>query len=104
VIAVPTFIIGIVYMSLMRSGEAQRTFFEERIWAGQVSRGEWALFILATPVMFYCAQVRVQLLKLWCRVMLKIRDSTIGPSKNLSLFGGVGVPLRSSDASLALEV
>src|ERR1700722_5755676 len=66
VIAVPTFIIGIVYMSLLRSGEAQRTYFEERIWAGQVSRGEWALFILATPVMFYCAQVRVQLLKTSC--------------------------------------
>src|SRR5262245_35537889 len=42
-IAIPTFIIGIVYMSLMKSGAAQRTFFEERIWAGQVSRGEWAL-------------------------------------------------------------
>ena len=38
------------------------------------------------------------------RVMPKIRDSIIDPSKNLSLFGGVGVPLRSSGASLALEV
>ena len=57
VIAIPTFIIGIVYMSLLKRGEPGRVFFEENIWAGQVSRGEWALFILATPVMLYCAQV-----------------------------------------------
>ena len=62
VIAIPTFVIGIVYMTLLRSGETGRVFFEERIWAGQVSRGEWVLLILATPVMFYCAWVRVHVL------------------------------------------
>ena len=59
VIAIPTFIIGIVYMSLLKETNPGRAFFEKSIWAGQVSRGEWALFILATPVMLYCAEVSV---------------------------------------------
>jgi P-type Cu+ transporter len=40
VIAIPTFIIGIVYMSLLKRGDPRRAFFEKNIWAGQVSRGD----------------------------------------------------------------
>jgi len=58
VISIPIFIIGIVYMSLVKEDNPGRHFFEERLWAGQVSRGEWVLFILSTPIMFYCASVR----------------------------------------------
>ena len=58
VISIPIFIIGIVYMSLVKEDNSGRRFFEERLWAGQVSRGEWVLFILATPIMFYSASVR----------------------------------------------
>jgi hypothetical protein len=57
VISIPIFIIGIVYMSLVKEDNPGRHFFEERLWAGQVSRGEWFLFVLATPIMFYCASV-----------------------------------------------
>ena len=57
VISIPIFIIGIVYMSLVNEDNPGRHFFEERLWAGQVSRGEWVLFILSTPIMFYCASV-----------------------------------------------
>lgn len=55
--ALPIFIIGIVYMSLVKEDNRTRRFFEARLWAGQVSRGEWVLFILSTPVMFYSASV-----------------------------------------------
>lgn len=55
IVAIPTFIIGIVYMSLVPSSNPTRMWFEEPMWAGNASRAEWALFILATPVMFYSA-------------------------------------------------
>ncbi|EIN10752.1 heavy metal translocatin [Punctularia strigosozonata HHB-11173 SS5] len=55
VVAIPTFIIGIVYMSLVPDDDATKDFLMRPMWAGNVSRVEWALFILATPVMFYSA-------------------------------------------------
>jgi len=55
ILAIPTFIIGIVFMTLIPSSNHTRVFFMRPIWAGNVSRAEWALFILATPTMFYSA-------------------------------------------------
>lgn len=55
IVAIPTFIIGIVYMSLVSKTNATRTWFEEPVWARDVTREEWALFIMTTPVMFYSA-------------------------------------------------
>lgn len=55
VVAIPTFIIAIVYMSLVPSSNPTRAWFMEPIWAGNASRSEWALLFLATPVMFYSA-------------------------------------------------
>lgn len=57
--AIPILIIGVVYMSLVREDNPGRIFFEKPVWSGNVTRGEWALFILATPVMFYSAKVRL---------------------------------------------
>jgi Cu+-exporting ATPase len=59
---IPIFIIGIVYMSLLNEGSPGRKYFETPIWAGQVTRGEWALFFASTPVMFYAAEVRLWLI------------------------------------------
>ena len=53
--AIPTFIIGIVLMSLVPSTNPKRDYFMRPVWAGQVSRAEWALFIIATPVYFFAA-------------------------------------------------
>jgi P-type Cu+ transporter len=53
--AIPTFIIGIVYMSLVPDGNPTKDFFMRPMWTGNASRVEWALFFLATPVMFYSA-------------------------------------------------
>lgn len=55
VIAIPTFILGIVYMTLVKDSNPTRAYLMEPMWAGNVSRVEWALFFLATPVMFYSA-------------------------------------------------
>ena len=55
-IAIPTFIVGIVFMSLVPSSDAIRRFFMHPLHAG-VSRSQWSLFILATPVYFLCADV-----------------------------------------------
>ena len=55
IVAIPTFIIGIVYMSLVPNTNQTRIWFQEPVWAGNVTREEWALFIMTTPVMFYSA-------------------------------------------------
>ncbi|KAG9229202.1 putative copper-transporting ATPase 3 [Amylocarpus encephaloides] len=56
VIAIPTLIIGIVYMSLVSEHNPGRIFLMHPLRAG-VSRAQWALFIMATPVYFLCADV-----------------------------------------------
>jgi Cu+-exporting ATPase len=53
VVAIPTFIIGVVYMSLVPHDNATRMWFMSPMWVGRASREAWALFFLATPVMFY---------------------------------------------------
>jgi P-type Cu+ transporter len=55
-VAVPTLIIGIIYMSLVSSTNPGRQFLMHPLHAG-VSRAQWALFIMATPVYFLCADV-----------------------------------------------
>ena len=44
-------------MSLLKADNPGRLYFEKPIWIGQVGRGEWASFIISTPVMFYAAGV-----------------------------------------------
>ena len=56
-IAVPTFIIGVVFMSLVSSKNRTRSFLMETMWTGNASRIQWSLFFLATPVMFYSAGI-----------------------------------------------
>jgi len=55
--AVPTFVIGIVYMTLLPKKNPGRRWFERPVWEGSVMRGEWALWLCATPVMLYSAEV-----------------------------------------------
>ncbi len=55
--AVPTLFIGVVWMSLVPTSDGVRQFFEQEIWAGTVTRADWALFITATPVFFFAADV-----------------------------------------------
>lgn len=55
--AVPAFIVGIVCMQLLMKNSAIRMYMMHPIWAGRVSRAEWVLFILATPIYFFAADV-----------------------------------------------
>jgi Cu+-exporting ATPase len=55
VIAIPTFIFGIVFMSLVKETDPIRHYVMQPMWAGNATRLNWALFILATPVYFLAA-------------------------------------------------
>lgn len=57
IIGIPTFVIGMVFMSLVKDGNPTKSFLMEPMWAGNASRSQWALFFLATPVQFYCANI-----------------------------------------------
>ncbi|RKF54938.1 putative copper-transporting ATPase HMA5 [Golovinomyces cichoracearum] len=54
VIAIPTSIFGIVYMSLVSRSNQFRIYIMKSGRAG-VSRAQWILFGMATPVYFFCA-------------------------------------------------
>jgi Cu+-exporting ATPase len=55
ILAIPTFIIGVVFMSIVSPQNPTRKFVMEPMWSGNASRLQWSLFFLATPVMFYSA-------------------------------------------------
>lgn len=54
--AIPTFIIGIVYMSLIPSPNSSKDYLMMP-WVSGISRGQIAMFILATPVYIFAADV-----------------------------------------------
>jgi Cu+-exporting ATPase len=49
VCAVPTFVLGVVYMMLVPKENEVRSYLMEPMLVGNVSREQWALLILATP-------------------------------------------------------
>ncbi|KAK6002725.1 hypothetical protein QM012_001475 [Aureobasidium pullulans] len=55
--AVPTFIIGIVYMTLVNHANTDRDYLMQNIWAGTVSRADWALFIMGSIIYFFAADI-----------------------------------------------
>ncbi|KAE9410496.1 heavy metal translocatin [Gymnopus androsaceus JB14] len=109
IVATPTFIIAIVFMTLVRKGNPMKNFFMEPIWTGNTSRAQWALFFLATPVMFYSAGVFhrrsiKEIHALWKKgstVPILKRFTKFG-SMNLLISSGVSVAYFSSIALLAL--
>ena len=110
VVAIPTFLISVVWMSLVPSTNRVRMFFQGRMWAGADTRAEWALFFLATPVMFFAADVfHVRAIKeiraLWGRnskVPILRRFYRFG-SMNLLMSAGTSVAYFPSIAVLALD-
>ncbi len=110
IVAIPTFLIGVVWMSLVPSSNSTRTFFAEPVWSGAVSRSDWALFILATPVMFFAADLfHTRALKeikaLWrrsSRVPIMRRFYRFG-SMNLLISAGTSVAYFSSIAILIIN-
>jgi P-type Cu+ transporter len=110
VVAIPTFLISVVWVSLVPSTNRVRIFFQGKMWAGADTRAEWALFFLATPVMFLAADVfHVRAIKeiqaLWGRnskVPILRRFYRFG-SMNLLMSAGTSVAYFPSIAVLALD-
>ncbi|OJK05029.1 hypothetical protein ASPACDRAFT_110142 [Aspergillus aculeatus ATCC 16872] len=109
-VAIPTFLLGIVFMTLVSSNNPTRKYLEEPMWAGDASRLEWALFIMTTPVMFYGADIfHVRAMKeiysLWrpgSRVPTLRRFYRFG-SMNLLISAGTTVAYVSSLAVLIMD-
>lgn len=109
--AIPTFLLGIVFMSLVPSTNSARRYLDQPAGtrAGGVSRREWALLVLATPVMIYGADVfhrraAAEVWVLWrpgSRVPLARRFLRFG-SMNLLVSAGTAVAYLSSLAMLAV--
>ena len=107
--AIPTFIISVVYMSLVSGANRTRIWWMHPIWAGNVSRLEWAMFFIATPVMFYSAGVfhRRSIKEIWAlwkpnsRTPVWKRFIRFG-SMNLLVSTGVSVAYFASIALLVL--
>lgn len=110
IIAIPTFLLGIVWMSLVPSDNRIRVYIEQPMWAGQATRVEWALFFLSTPIMFYVADVfhrRAirELRALWRKsssVPILRRFYRFG-SMNLLISLGVSISYFASVALLAMS-
>jgi Cu+-exporting ATPase len=110
IVAIPTFMISVVWVSLVPPDNHLRMFFEQRMWSGADTRVEWALFFLATPVMFFAADIfHVRACKeiqaLWGRnskVPILRRFYRFG-SMNLLMSAGTSVAYFPSIAVLAVN-
>lgn len=109
VVAIPTLLIGVVWMSLVPKSNSIRVYFEHPVLSGTVTRAEWALLFLATPVMFLAADVfHIRAIKeiraLWrrnSRVPILRRFYRFG-SMNLLISAGTSVAYFSSLALLII--
>ncbi|KAH9983049.1 Cu-transporting P-type ATPase [Russula compacta] len=106
IVAIPTFIIGILFMSLVSSENPTRSFFMQPMWTGNASRIQWSLLFLATPVMFYSAgdfhsRSLKEIHALWRSAPIWKRFLRFG-SMNLLVSSGVSVAYFSSIVLLIL--
>ena len=107
--AIPTLILGVVYPLLVKDGDPTKAYLLEPMWKGAVSRVEWALFIIATPVMFYACSTFHQ--KAIQRVFALWRPGAASYIDRFARFGsmdllvslGVSVAYFSSIGGLALS-
>ena len=110
VAAIPTFILAIIYMSLIKDGNPGKRFLMEPILAGNASRLEWALLFISTPVMFYSADIFhrkciKEIRALWRKTSsatLLQRFTRFG-SMNLLASSGISVAYISSLALLIMS-
>ena len=109
--AIPAFIIGIVFMSILPSHSPTRIFIMQDSGIGGVSRAEWALFIIATPV-YFCAADRFhvraikEVIVLWrpgSRTPILQRFTRFG-SMNMLLSLGTSIAYFSSFAQFLIAL
>ena len=110
IVAIPTLIIGVVYMSLVPKSNPTRQWFEQPILAGQAMRMEWALFFLTTPVMLFGTDLfhrraYKEIKAMWqpsSKIPLLRRFYRFG-SMNLLISAGAAVAYFSSLAVLIMD-
>lgn len=108
IIVIPTFVFGIVAMSLLPKSHPFRIWVEEPLWVGNVSRNSWILFFLATPVYFFAAdtfhrKAIKEVTSLWMRKnSFKARLFKFG-SMNLLMCLGTSVAYFASIALIGLS-
>ncbi|KAI5968314.1 hypothetical protein CANMA_002530 [Candida margitis] len=108
VFAIPTFIFGIVAMSLLSKNHPFRVWVEDPIWVGNASRASWILLILSTPVYLFAAdtfhrKAFKEIKSLWLhKNSFKSRLLKFG-SMNLLMSLGTTVAYFASIALLALS-
>ncbi|KAK2466196.1 hypothetical protein APHAL10511_001838 [Amanita phalloides] len=111
IIAIPTFVLAVVYMSLVKDGNPGKTYLMAPMWAGDVSRLEWALLFVSTPVMFYSANIFHQksikeIRALWRKtssLTLLYKFTRFG-SMNLLVTCGISVAYFSSLSMLGMAM
>ncbi|KIX02977.1 uncharacterized protein Z518_06527 [Rhinocladiella mackenziei CBS 650.93] len=110
VVAIPTFIIGVVYMSLVPESNRTRQWLQGPIMAGKATRMEWALFFMTTPVMFFGTDIFhrrafKEIKSMWrptSKVPILRRFYRFG-SMNLLISAGTSVAYFSSLAILIMD-
>ncbi|KAF3046531.1 hypothetical protein E8E12_010622 [Didymella heteroderae] len=108
IVAIPTFILGIVFMSLVPASNQTRQYIMEPL-TGNTTRLSWALFTLAVPVYVYSAKsfhIRAlrELRSMWrpnSRTPLLHRLTRFG-SMNMLMSLGTSIALFASIAELIL--
>lgn len=108
IVAVPTFILGIVFMSLVPASNPTRQYIMEPL-TGDATRLSWALFVMAIPVYLYSAKsfhIRAlrELRSMWrpnSRTPLLHRFTRFG-SMNMLMSLGTSIALFASIAELIL--
>jgi P-type Cu+ transporter len=110
IIAVPTLLIGVVWMDLIDKDNPICMYFMETIWGLGATRAQWALFFLATPVYFRASDIfHIRALKeihsIWRRgskVPILKRFYRFG-SMNLLISAGTTVAYVASVALLGIN-
>ncbi|KAJ9610526.1 hypothetical protein H2200_005303 [Cladophialophora chaetospira] len=109
-VAIPTLIVGVIYMSLVPESNQTRQWWEQPILAGQAMRIDWTLFFMTTPVMFFGTdrfhtRAYKEIKAIWrpsSKVPILRRFYRFG-SMNLLISAGAGVAYFSSLAVLIMD-
>ncbi|KAK9474780.1 E1-E2 ATPase-domain-containing protein [Dipodascopsis tothii] len=108
IVSLPTFVIGIVYMSLASDHDPGKMYVMEPLWVGRVSRGTWAMFFMSTVVYFFAADIFhkkafKEVRSLWKKGVPWTRRLFRFGSMNLLMSLGTTISYFASIALLILE-
>jgi P-type Cu+ transporter len=102
VVAIPTFFLGVVFMSLVKKTNKTRLYMESPMWSGLTTRAQWALFFLATPIMFFGADIFHRRAVHELYVLWK-KGSTTPIFRRLTRFGSMNLLVSATTSSKAFD-